>query len=77
MLFKRKAIVQAKDEFNQKDDLGEIDTFIRSQKVPGELVVSYPGNGGRTSVVFNGKPQVYRGEVGTLQESLDSKEVTQ
>lgn len=77
MLFQRKAVVQARDEFKPKDDLSEIDTFIRSQKVPGELVVSYPGNGGRTSVIFNGKPQVHRGEVGTLQESLDSKEVTQ
>ena len=34
----------------------------------GELVISYPGNGGRTSVVFKGKPAIHRGEVEFLPD---------
>ena len=61
--FARKSTVQANDTFNSQSDLSEVDAFIREQKVPGELVISYPGNGGRTSVVFKGKPATYRGEI--------------
>jgi len=66
--FERKSVLQAHDTFSPKEDLAELDTFIRSQKVPGELTISYPGNGGRTSVVFKGRPVVHRGEVETLPE---------
>lgn len=64
--FTRKSIIQAHDTFPSKTDLAALDAEIRAQKVPGELVVSYPGNGGRTSVVFKGRPQVHRGEVEEL-----------
>jgi hypothetical protein len=61
--FERKVAVQARDSFSSKDDLNEVDTFIRDQKVPGELIVSYPGNGGRSSVIFRSKEQVHNGQV--------------
>jgi hypothetical protein len=67
--FTRKSVIQAHDTFSSKADLSELDAEIRSQKVPGELVISYPGNGGRTSVVFKGRAVVHRGEVETLPES--------
>ena len=64
--FNRRSVLQAHDTFSPKEDLTTLDEFIRSQKVPGELTISYPGNGGRTSVVFKGRPVVHRGEVETL-----------
>ena len=64
--FERRVTVQANDTFTSKD-IAEIDAFIREQKVPGELVISYPGNGGRTSIVFKSRPQVHRGEVETSE----------
>lgn len=67
--FNRRSVIQAHDTFSPRDDLAAVDAFIRAQRVPGELVVSYPGNGGRTSVVFRGKPTVHRGEVESLPES--------
>jgi hypothetical protein len=66
--FQRRSIVQAHDTFSPKIDLTELDTEIRSQKAMGELVISYPGNGGRTSVVFKGKPAIHRGEVEFLPD---------
>lgn len=63
MDFDRKATVQSHDSFDSKVDIAKLDAFIRSQKVPGELVIVYPGNGGRTAVIFNGKKQVYKGSV--------------
>lgn len=61
--FERRVTVQAMDSFPAKADLTEIDRFIREQKVPGELVISYPGNDGRTSIVFKSRAQVHAGEI--------------
>ncbi len=63
MDFDRKATVQAHDSFDSKVDIAELDAFIRAQKVPGELVIIYPGNGGRSTVIFNNKKQVYKGSI--------------
>ena len=63
MNFSRKATVQAQDTFSPKADIAEVDAFIREQKVPGELVISYPGNGGRTSIIFHGKSQMLPAEI--------------
>lgn len=63
MEFDRKATVQAQDSFSTKEAIGEIDAFIREQKVPGELTISYPGNGGISSAIFRNKPRLYRGEI--------------
>lgn len=66
--FDRKVTVQAHDYFESRIDIAKVDAFIRSQRVPGELTISYPGNGGRTSVVFKGKAKVHSGEVEALPE---------
>lgn len=63
MEFERKVTVQVQDSFPAKSDLAEVDALVREQRVPGELVVSYPGNGGRSAIVFRGKPQVHSGEI--------------
>ena len=63
MEFERKVNVQAVDSFPVKADLSEVDLFIRQQRVPGELIISYPGNAGRSSVIFKGKQQVHKGEI--------------
>ena len=61
--FQRKVQLQVQDIFATKADLEEVDSDIRSQRVVGDLVVSYAGNGGRSAVVFKGKPQTHAGEV--------------
>ncbi len=63
MDFDRKATVQAHDSFDSKVDIAELDAFIRAQKVPGELVIIYPGNGGRTSIIFNGKKKIHPAQI--------------
>jgi hypothetical protein len=63
MEFSRKVTVQVQDNFPAKSDLAEVDADIREQRVPGELVISYPGNGGRSAVVFKGKPVTHAGEI--------------
>lgn len=73
MEFDRKVAVQAIDSFSQGADLSEIDAMIREQKVPGKLVVSYPGNGGRTSAIFETKPKVHRGSLATVLEVVDTE----
>lgn len=75
--FSRKVQVQVQDNFPAKSDLAEVDADIREQRVPGELVISYPGNGGRSAVVFKGKPVTHAGEIEDEQIipqiSLDNK----
>lgn len=75
--FERKVQVQVQDNFPAKSDLAEVDADIREQRVPGELVISYPGNGGRSAVVFKGKPVTHAGEIEDEQIipqiSLDNK----
>jgi hypothetical protein len=61
--FSRKVQVQVQDIFATKADLEEVDSYIRSQRVVGDLVVSYAGNGGRSAVVFKGKPVTHVGEI--------------
>jgi hypothetical protein len=67
MNFTRKAIVQAVDTYSSKSDLLEVDAFLREQGrkygVSGDLVVTYAGNGGRTSIVFKNRPKVNDGEI--------------
>ena len=61
--FERKVTVQAHDTFVPCVNLTELSAMIRDQKVPGQLVISYPGNGGVDSVVFHGKAVKHQGEV--------------
>jgi hypothetical protein len=59
MEYERKALLRARDTFSPKADIAEVDKFCRELKIPGELKISYPGNGGRSSVTFIEKEQVY------------------
>ena len=38
-------------------DVADVVDFCRSAKLPGKVTISLPGNGGVTSVVFEGKEQ--------------------
>jgi hypothetical protein len=73
MEFERKVQLQVQDSFPAKSDLAEVDSVIREQRVPGEMVVSYPGNGGRSAVVFKGKPTTHMGEIEGEKNLLDKK----
>jgi hypothetical protein len=61
--FRRSLKMRAIDEFPSKSDVSEVLAFVRDQKVPGELVVSLPGNGGVSGIVFRTKEAVHQGEM--------------
>lgn len=49
---------RAVNTFPPKSDVAEVLEMLREQRVPGELVISLPGNGGVSGVVFRGKEKV-------------------
>ena len=57
MNFTQKGLAREVSHFNSKEDIAEVLTFVKEQKVPGELIVSLPGNGGVTAITFKGKEQ--------------------
>jgi predicted ATPase len=62
-MFDRKVTVQVHDTFAPKSDIAEVLRFVLEQRVPGEIRISIPGNGGVASIVFDGKPVHHRGAV--------------
>ena len=58
MYAEKKVLLRVRNTFSPKADIAEVDAFIREQKVPGQLIVSYPGNAGRSSVDFIEKERV-------------------
>lgn len=58
MNFRKKGFARAVNEFSSKADVAEVLTFVKEQKVPGELVVSLPGNGGVAAITFREKEHV-------------------
>lgn len=68
MDFEKKVTLQAKNSFPPKSDIREALDFVLEQKVPGELVVSIPGNGGVTAIVFVEKARVLKGEIETVEK---------
>jgi hypothetical protein len=70
MEFTRKVTLQAHDRFQSKADIAEVVQFVREQRVPGQIVISLPGNGGVTSVEFVGKPQVHEGEIESKEDTV-------
>lgn len=50
--FTKKGYVRAVNEFPAKTDIGEVVAFVRAQRVPGELRILLPGNGGVSQIVF-------------------------
>lgn len=57
MIFKKRGFVRAVNEFAPKADVAEVLAFVKEQSVPGELVISLPGNGGVTAITFREKEQ--------------------
>jgi hypothetical protein len=58
MIFRKKGFVRAVNEFSSRANVAEVLTFVKGQKVPGELVVSLPGNGGISAITFREKEQI-------------------
>lgn len=56
--FEKKALVQARNTYAPNVNLELVKRDILEQKVPGELRVNFPGNGGVTSIVFMEKQRV-------------------
>ena len=52
MQFKKRGFARAVNEFPPKADVASVVEFVKEQRVPGELRIVMPGNGGITSVVF-------------------------
>lgn len=52
MEFTRKAWGRMVIRFKASDPVDEVLAFVRAKKVPGELRILIPGNGGVTSVEF-------------------------
>ena len=61
--FSRSVKLRVNDVYSSKADVLEILAFVRSQNVPGELVISLPGNGGISGIVFRGKEVSRKGEI--------------
>jgi hypothetical protein len=61
-MFSKKVQLRVINEFPPKSDVAEVLAFVKAQRVPGELVVSLPGNGGVAAIVFKEKEKLHRGE---------------
>jgi hypothetical protein len=55
MNFTKKGFARVVNEFAPKSDVAEVLEFVRIQRVPGELIVSLPGNGGIAAITFREK----------------------
>ena len=66
--FRKSAKVRVTNEFPSKSDVAEVLTFVREQKVPGELVISLPGNGGISGIVFREKESEMAAEIPEMGE---------
>lgn len=60
--FRSTTKLRATNEFSSKSDVAEVLAFVREQKVPGELVISLPGNGGISGIVFREKERAFDSE---------------
>jgi hypothetical protein len=49
-------------------DIADVVEFCRASKLPGKVTITLPGNGGVTSVVFEGKEEV----VAVEEEKVDN-----
>lgn len=52
MDFKKKGFARAVNEFSPKSDVASVVEFVKEQRVPGELRIVLPGNGGVASIAF-------------------------
>ena len=63
MEFNRKVRLQTRDTFPPKSDIADVVEFVKAQKVPGEIVVVLPGNGGVRAIEFRGAEITHEGEI--------------
>ena len=70
--FRSTTKLRATNEFSSRADVAEVLAFIREQKVPGELIISLPGNGGISGIIFREKERAFDSERLTIKEKLDS-----
>lgn len=64
MEFFKKVTARARNMFPPKSDISEVVDFVKGQKIPGEIIIHFPGNGGITSIEFAEKEKV----LDTVQE---------
>ena len=62
-VMRKSAKVRVTNEFHSKADVSEVLDFVKSEKVPGELVISLPGNGGVSGIVFREKERTMDAEL--------------
>jgi hypothetical protein len=55
MNFKKKGFVRAVNEFSPQENPAEVVAYVKGQRVAGELVFSFPGNGGTSAITFREK----------------------
>lgn len=70
MEFTKKVHLRVANEFPSKSDIADVLSFVKEQRVPGELVISIPGNGGVTSIMFREKEKVHSGEIPMVEEKV-------
>ena len=71
--FRSTTKLRATHEFLSKADVAEVLEFVSEKKVPGELVISLPGNGGISGIVFREKERAYDSANLRITEKLDRK----
>jgi len=60
MFTSKKIASRVVNEFPPKSDVAEVLAFVKVQRVPGELIISLPGNGGVAGIVFREKEKLNR-----------------
>jgi hypothetical protein len=60
MEFEKIHTSQIKNRFEPTASLTSVLKLVKDQKVPGQLIVTLPGNGGVTSIEFVEKAKVFR-----------------
>ena len=63
MEFEKKIHVRAVNVFGPRADVGTVLALVREQRIAGELVVSLPGNGGISSIVFRESEKIHDGAI--------------
>jgi hypothetical protein len=56
--FTKKVQMRVVNEFPPKSDIAEVIGFVKAQRLPGELVISLPGNGGISAITFKEKEEI-------------------
>ena len=52
MDFIKRVTARARNMFPPKSNISEVVSFVKEQKIPGQIIINLPGNGGITSIEF-------------------------